>query len=347
MKASKKLTACLLVLAMALAGCTAAGGTLTVKPACSAGAVSGDFVSMWTTNWQGIAFLAASTVWVVSIFAYVLGYVLNHQKVIIWAKEQMQEAVLAMAITLFVVGFVSFLCSVDLNSLGIGPACGVNSGNFVDVGFGCLASMYSTVMSGYLLVIGINTALSAAATITVGFAPGGVGPIFAPFAFLAEIANSFLLATIALLTSLVFTMTQMILLKMTGSMFVILFPIGVILRSFGATRGFGGGLIAIALGFFLFYPLLIVLFYASVTGDISDDFTNLNEAFKNAGPSPTSPDWFMGGGLLNYFVGFVGKTIMGAIILPLIMFMVLIAFVKGLSMALGEEVDVSNLTRLI
>jgi hypothetical protein len=345
MNTSKKTAVCLLILAIALAGCTASGGKLTVQPACSGGAVSSDFSGIWM-GWQGISFLAASTIWVVSILAYTLGYALDHQKTIIWAKEQMGEAVLAMAITFFVVGFVSFLCSLNMNSLGIGSTCGVMSGNFIDVGFGCLSSMYATILQGYLLVIGMNSALAAAATITMGFAPGGVGVVFAPFAFLAEVANSLLLATITLMTAAVLTLTQMVLLKMTASIFVILFPIGVILRSFGVTRGFGGGLIAIAIGFFIFYPLLVVLFYGAVTGDISNDYTGLRDSVKNVGLSPTGPDWF-GGGLLGSLAGFIGKTIMGAIFIPLIMFMILISFVKGLSMALGEEVDVSNLTRLI
>jgi hypothetical protein len=207
--------------------------------------------------------------------------------------------------------------------------------------------MYTTIMQGYLLVIGINSALAAAASMTIGFAPGGIGPTFAPLAFLAEVANAFLLATIALITSAVMTLSQMILLKMTASVFTILFPVGVILRSFGATRGFGGGLIAIALGFFLFYPLLVVLFYGSVNGEISSDYNGLSNAFQSAGASPSDPSWFLSGNLLGFFTAFIGKTIMGAFIIPLIMFMVLISFIKGLSVALGEEVDVSNLTRLI
>ena len=354
MKTSRKTAVCLLALAVALAGCTVTGpGQLSITGACSAGALNPAFTTtVWSASWQGIAFLAASTVWVVSILVYVIGFGLNHQKAVIWAKEQMQEAVLAMVITMFVVGLVSFLCTIDLRSLGMGGSClGGATYNLVDAAFCALESVYLSIMQGLLLVLGMNSAMGAASSISVGFAPGGIGAVYAPYAFLGDIANSLLLATIVLMTGAVLTLTQMVLIKMTAAIFVILFPIGVILRSFGATRGFGGGLIAIALGFFLMYPLLVILFYGSVGGnigiadDIRSDYSNLGDSFQTAGPSPTDPNWF--GGLLGPFIGFIGKAIMGAIFIPLLMFMVLIAFVKGLSMALGEEVDVSNLTRLI
>jgi hypothetical protein len=354
MKASRKLAVCLLALAVALAGCTVTGaGQLNITGACQAGAITPGFTTtVWSASWQWIAFLAASTIWIVSILVYVVGYALNHEKAIIWAKEQMQEAVLAMVITMFVVGLVSFLCTIDLRSLGMGGSCAFgNTYNLVDAAFCSLESVYLSIMQGFLLVLGINSALGAASTITMGFAPGGVGAVFSPFAFMGDIANSLLLATIALMTAAVLTLTQMVLVKMTAAIFVILFPIGVILRSFGATRGFGGGLIAIALGFFIMYPLLVILFYGMIGGnigiadDLRSDYSNLGDSFQSAGPSPTDPNWF--GGMLGPFIGFIGKAIMGAIFVPLLMFMVLIAFVKGLSTALGEEVDVSNLTRLI
>jgi hypothetical protein len=351
MKSSKKITACILILAMALAGCvTNNSGTVSIEPACAkTGGLSASFTNTWL-SWQSICILAAFTVFLVSILAFVLGYAIQHQKAIAWAKEQMQEAVLAMIITLFVIGFVSFLCGLDIKSLGLVSSCGGASEpscNMIEAASGYLSEMYKTIMSGYFLVIAMNSVMTSMATVTIGFAPAGVGATFAPFAFLNDIANSLLIAMIALITSAIIVLTQIILLKMTASIFTILFPIGIILRSFGATRGFGGGLIAIALGFFIFYPFLVVLFYGATIGDIQSDYSNLGDSFKTAGPSPSSSDWFLGGGLLNYLVGFVGKTIMGAIFIPLIMFMILIAFVKGLSTALGEEVDVSNLTRLI
>lgn len=363
MNTSKKIIAGVLILAVALSGCYYDPGTgaMTVTPACSSNTTSSAFRTTWL-DWQSVAFLAASTVFVVSILIYMLGYAIHHDKAIIWAKEQMQEAILAMVITIFVIGLVSFFCSINMSTLGLGagPSSGLGCFGTVpvvgplfpptydmsDAAFCYLSSVYGSIMQGYMLVIAMNSIFSAAATMTIGFAPGGVGIILSPFAFLADVSNSLLLATIALMTGAVLTLAQMALLRISAALFVILFPVGVILRSFGATRGFGGGLIAIALGFFLMYPLLAVLFYGAVSGDISSNYSGLSSSFQNAGLSPTDTNWF-GGGIIGLLAGFVGRAVMGAIIIPLIMFMVLIAFVKGLSIALGEEVDVSNLTRLI
>ncbi|MCX6776862.1 MAG: hypothetical protein NTY73_02760 [Candidatus Micrarchaeota archaeon] len=113
----RKALLCMVLLALLLSGCVVnSDGTMAVSPACSSGTVSSGFQTMWE-SWQGIAFLAGSTVFIISILAYTLGYALMHRKVIMWAKEQMQEACLSMVIVLFVIGLVSFLCSLDLRTL--------------------------------------------------------------------------------------------------------------------------------------------------------------------------------------------------------------------------------------
>lgn len=356
------------LLALLLSGCFVDNSTnpptMKINSTCTSGTVRPEFQSAWQ-SWQGIAFLAGSTVFIVSILAYTLGYVLMHRKVLMWAKEQMQEAVLSMVIVLFVIGFVSFLCSLDLRTLGMEnscvcvdaagnpvltetyPACTTGSScNFVDAGYSLLMSMYQTTMFGFVTTTSMQSLLSMASSFIIGKAPGKVGIVVAPFGMLGDIASSLTAAMVVLMTSALLTLTQMILLKMTERIFVILFPIGIILRSFGATKGFGGGLIAIALGFFLFYPLLVILFYGSLIGSVQIDYSNMTTSLQGKGLDASTSNWF-GGDLLGPLVGFVGKTILGAILIPMLMFMILISFVKGLSTALGEEVDVSNLTRLI
>jgi hypothetical protein len=385
MKNSNKIMACLLLIAMAMSGCTIVGGQLQVIPACSGTSLNGGFTSFWA-NWQSLALLAASTVFVVAILIYTIGYAIDHKKAISWAKNEMAEAIISILLVIFMIMLVSAFCGFDMNSLGITPSCGIvgeppccgvngepncpascNAATVVstcggagqpscsisDVAFGYLTTMYTTIMQGYLLVIGINSALAAAASLTVGFSPGGVGVVFAPLAGLAQVADSLLLASIALLTGAILTLTQMILLKMAESLFVILFPIGVVLRCFGATRGFGGGLMAIGIGFFIMYPLLTLLFYGAlldpdvtVSYSLQTSYSNFCQSFQTAGTSPANTSW-LNTNMLSFITGFLGNVIMGAIIIPLVMFMILVAFVKGLSMALGEEVDVSNLTRLI
>ena len=349
MKKSGAIAMCLLLIALAMSGCTVnSNGTMSVSPACSqtTSTVTPEFESMWL-SWQGIAFLAGSTVFVISILAYTLGYVLAHQKVLRWAKEQMEEAMLSMVIVLFVIGFASFLCSLDLRTLGMETSCSGPSCNFVDVGYSLLMDMFKAITQGFLLVTSMQAVLSSISTMTMGKAPGGFGIIISPYAVAGDIAAGLRDAMIVLMTSAIMTITQMVLIKMTESLFVILFPIGVILRSFGATRGFGGGLIAIAIGFFVFYPLLVVLFYGSVLGSIQTDYGGMVDSMKANGLDATTPFWYGGNIISSFVVGFIGKVIMGAIFMPLLMFMILVAFVKGLSKSLGEEVDVSNLTRLI
>jgi len=359
----RKALLCAVLLALLLSGCvindTTNPPTYQISPACNSttSEVTPAFQNIWT-SWQAIAFLAGVIVFLVSILAYTLGYALMHHKIIMWAKEQMQEAFLSMVIVFVVIGFVSFLCSLDLRALGMEtscvctqysgdpPQCIATSCNFVDAGYSMLMSLYQNTMAGFVTTTFMQTLLSQASSIMIGKSPGGFGIMVRPFGMLGDIASALSTAMIVLMTSAILTLTQMILLKMTESLFVILFPIGIIMRSFGATRGFGGGLIAIAIGFFLFYPLLVVLFYGSLVGSIQTDYGSLTTSLQGKSLDASTSNWF-GGDLLSPLVGFVGKTVLGAILIPILMFMILVAFVKGLSTALGEEVDVSNLTRLI
>ena len=344
MSSLNKISICVLLLALALSGCVISGGTMTVQPACQGGTVSPGFEGVWL-NWQTLSILAASTVFLVAAFVYAVGHALTHKKVTMWAKTQMEEAALAMAITIFVIGLVSFLCTFDLKTLGISTACTGAECNIIETAFNHLFSLYNTIMSGFLVVAGMNAVMASWATMSIGKAPGGVGIIITPLAVLGDIASSLTMAMVILMTSAIVTITQMVLLKMTESLFVILFPIGVLLRSFGITRGFGGGLIALAIGFFIFYPLLVVLFYGSVVGSVQTTYGSMTDSFKEGGLSPTTASWSLNP--IDSVVRFVGPVIMGAVFMPLIMFMILVSFVKGLSHTLGEEVDVSNLTRLI
>ena len=166
-----------------------------------------------------------------------------------------------------------------------------------------------------------------------------------------------------------------------------LFPFGIFLRAFEPTRTFGGMLIGLSIAIFLFYPIIMVFNsyiidqtgmenglqqtaksaadYANsqVTGGNLPNGTGAESLSPknltdNAGQTQLNP--LTGQALSNMDVlsnGITGgvlfllKPIMlyaiAAVVLPVLNFIVLVEIVRGSSAFFGEEIDVSNLTRLI
>jgi len=156
-----------------------------------------------------------------------------------------------------------------------------------------------------------------------------------------------------------------------------LFPMGIFFRCFEPTRSFGGTLLGLSIALFLFYPIIMVFNDSLLYGAIEDlqtttvkglvladsniqsgNATNAQNAGSLATGTVTAPTpsggtawyedaWqFASGGLLSllkpvliYFVA--------AVALPLINFIVLVEIARGATAFLGDELDVSNLTRMI
>lgn len=163
-------------------------------------------------------------------------------------------------------------------------------------------------------------------------------------------------------------------------------PLGIFLRSFTPTRRLGGTLIAVSLVFLFIFPALSTLTYSifynrsggplvSFSSMLSDYFSDTtNGGFSNSIQNYYSTNFNTGGGGIMDFIGgvfggigdmiqaVIGKMFLTLFLIP--MSMVSFAFVIGfivpainviiftaaakvLSKTLGEEVDVSSLTRMI
>jgi hypothetical protein len=357
---------------------------------------------MWNT-WQGLIVVATFSIFLVSAFAYTIGHIIVHRKVIVWAQNQMYEGLVSIIMAILFIFFTSLFCSLDVSivSQGIcytnsnqaaafcaapypigtgytvgwapqGQTCPITGTcNAQDVGSALLQRFRDSTWNVYLTVSAVNSFLAFIGSYSFDVSFGGVGIAMGVLSGLNQLTNPLAMGMSLITIAYVLTQTQMILLRMTEGMFVIMLPVGMILRSLGATRGFGGALIAIAVGFFMIYPFLVVLFYGDLlnvnifaTGTYGNSSSEVNNAAGNFASltNPTNILTFLqnafgaismflsGTWLLNILLSFINSVAMamvGAVVIPLIMFMVLVSFTKALSKALGEQVDVSNLTRLI
>ncbi len=351
--------------------------------------VCSDFSSFqgFVTGWQPVVIMATFIVFLVAGLAYILAGVANHRGVRLWAINQVYEGIVTLIFALFFIGLVQWACTLDAHMLGddvkcapcpeavagADPTLACTQPAFFNIqnltvanhcGTFKVAEFYvqdfrNTIEQAFTTVAVLNGFIAFASTFTWYTAPGGIGMQVSLGHGLTQVSQSLSMGISAIGVGLLLAMAQVLLVRISEQLFGYLMVAGLLLRSFGATRGFGGSLIAIAVGFFLVYPLAIVLLYGLLLNNLHNDYQDLvgatqssSNAFSGIQDALASinnminPVAWIGNGV-NAAFGFIATLAVGIIFIPLVIFIVLISFIKGLSAAIGEEVDVSNLTRLI
>jgi len=330
----------ILVAGLLLSGCT-------IPKVCSDGGVHADFTTLWTT-WQGVIATGVLVIFLVSGLVYILAGLIAHRGLIVWAKNQIYEGFVTLIFALFAMSLVGFVCSTDISIVGMRCPPGSSSCNAFDAAYRYLDEFSGDINTGFILSSVLNFVVAGLSTLTFGFAIAGIGLSLGLGNGLTPLKQVLSNALVAIVTAKLIIVAQMMLLKISERIFSLLLPAGIILRSFGITRGFGGALIAIALGFYFIYPLSIVYFYGTLLGygaeglSISERLDELRH-----GQIPQEPTDDLSITTFVPICGFIGLLIVGSLLVPFLTFIIVVSFVKGLSGTLGEEVDVSNLTRLV
>ncbi len=360
MKWERAAMACFLVLAaLAFSGCVSgAGGKLAPVQVCASDPAAqlaaeghylatgnGSFLAIWGA-WQNVIVTAVLIILLVCGLVYAISNAIAYRNLTVWAQSQMYEAFATLVFAFLIVGIVSWMCGVDARIVGAtcDPACGPN-------GCGCsvfkvaddyLSQFNGEISKAWWAVAMANMAIAALSTTVFSVGASGLGTTIGLGPGLSQVSASMSSALIMIGIAQLLTIAQLELLRLSAVLFVYLLPAGIVLRAFGITRGFGGGLIAIAIGFYLIYPLSIVFMYGLVDSQIH------NQVGGAPGGSDEST-WQQqaSGPIVGWMCGLVGTILVGAAVVPFITFIIVVSFVRGLSQAIGEEVDVSNLTRLI
>jgi len=425
---------------------------------------SGTGLDLFEGSWAAfspVILTGVLIIFLVAGLAWALAGVANHRGLRVWAKNQMAEGLITILLAAFGLGLVAFMCTIDVRDIGVD--CVPETPLFIAPGVFCLGAscfntdtLWSTATApscspydvayyklqeyrnkqneGFLYVYAINMLVGAIASVNIDLVLEGVGASISMGSGLSAIITSLQTAMTAMAVSQLLTMAQITLLKVSRLLFVLLFPAGVILRAFGITRGFGGTVLAIALGLFVIYPTLIALLYGMMLTTFSASLADLQSGgtfifeFTEATPAAacatfltelgdpalgiaitanvdtnpldktcrydgtrtteTGPQMFTAKqiddttwrayqkavppvtwqslltsvinlvsdnivvklfitGPISSVCGFLGALVLGSILIPFIVFAVMVSFIKALSGLLGEEVDVSNLTRLI
>jgi len=314
------------------------GGCVTEQKVCESNLVSGHFEAFWN-DWRGMLMTGVLIIFIVSGFVYMLGNLLTHRGLLVWAKNQMYEGFVTLIFAFFALSLVGFICSLD--ACLVSDCTASSPHNAFDLAQHQLEAFSNKIAEGFWWVAGLNFVLAALVSMNLKLSVSGVGPTFSFANGLSSTSQQLGNAMMVIVAAQVLTMAQILILRISEKMFFFLLPAGILLRSFGMTRGFGGALVAIAIGFYLIYPLSIVLFYGMLDNTVS---SGVNSMASQDIPSDASAS---GWDVMGQVCTFIGTLIVGAALIPFMVFIVVVSFVKGLSSAIGEEVDVSNLTRLV
>jgi hypothetical protein len=304
---------------------------------------------------------------------YMMGQALEHGQIQAWSRVELGE--LFMSIFFFAVftGMLDIMCTMKVTTFFPSlaqPNLNHDYGN-MNVFEASNALLYEFAVSGEALMLVqfiLGKFLTWTCSMILHGAPVGMGTHGQVLQGLLSIVNAIMQMTmITTGISIITALGQMHVLNFAQVLFIkYLLPIAFVARCFSPTRRFGGAIIAIAATFIFIYPFLVVMFYQ--TYEVNKmPFTTMLKTwmgyfggknwFKKWEEISTSnnPAIILGFGLLSAFVSLLTITFIpptatifiGGILVPLLLTIVVITGVRHLSRLIGEEVDITNLTRMI
>ncbi len=315
--------------------------------------------------WIPVALIAVLAVIVVAAFTYILSTIVKSENAKAWARFQVYEALLSI-ILIIAFGALSFLFFLSpqpvFSALNLVPSTCTGASQLHTLA-SCDLSVFnnaSFAFARYILYATYGIAFISGESPT--FNPKPFGALSISFSVTAPPLVS--VQTIQILTftyeiilfALIFNQVQLILLA--GSVFFLSFflTIGVLARTTGFLRTFGGGMIAFGLGLGIVYPLLISLTYGYV--DVAANLVCMQSTACAVLGATTSILAAIGALVLNLVttlslsalpaaIGalfmYIGYILVGLTVIPFINIAIVDAFIIDFSSAIGERMSFSQL----
>jgi hypothetical protein len=329
-------------------------------------------------SWVPIAIIAALTVALIAGLVYALAGIINSDEARGWARFQLYEVMLSV-ILIVVFASITYLFFLNpqtlfgkLNLVPTGctsattmytlSACDLSLFNNASFAFGAY-TFYATFT--YTLLAGIlpqgTWAPLGSTSIEIQLTPPGLGP--------TNLGSLLTWAYGALLLALIFNQVQLMLLSASLLLLAFFLTIGLIARTLGFLRTFGGAMIAFGLGIGIIYPILISLTYGyvDVTANLaclqyystvstvlsgttfqcgfSGFIANIFAIYAASAVNPSILATSAAGipAALGSLVSYIGYIIAGLTIIPLMNIVILDAFVIDFSSAIGERMSITQL----
>jgi len=319
------------------------------------------------SNWKSLTFIALLVSGLLIAAIYMFGQAVGNMYMINRAKTDFTQFIITVVILVIFSAFVLSICNIDAGQFGL------NDANFFDSTKSYFAYAESTAMSSYVKTVDSIMILSA---ISGYYVQGQIMVIgvylditgsFMPFAaFGCAISALQYLSNLVLLSVSVAKAFSVVTEVISVSLLNFLLPVGIVLRCFSPTRELGGIFMSLAIGLFLFYPMMFALSYLIMGQPQPIELPSTEWYSKVIGytASFSAAGFFSGGQLVltaatlgpaidmvsgSIFSALesIGLTLLPVFILPAITWIIIAMLVRNLSSALGAEIDISSLARMI
>jgi hypothetical protein len=338
-----------------------------ISPACDTA------MSFQLSNWKSLVAITVTISFSLIGLIYMFGKMMSNERLINMAKTDIQQTVITVVIVyaLFM-PFVMGICSLNLSSLGLPSDSTLfdASRQYFEYSRQLAMNKYTEAMSSAVLV-GVVSSIY----VGQGFSINMQSVSFSPFAGISVLSSITSSIMNWLLLNIAVADAQRALVDVIQTSFLnLLLPTGVLLRAFSPTRSVGGILISRSLGLFLIHPLVFGLLYVMIGAPTTapqgpkdnslllgsyilsiSGFVALANMFKLGslliGPAMLTTIWpIVTFNTINTVVntmGGLGEVIFRVLVLPGLAWIYITAFVRDISKLMGEEIDISGLSRMI
>lgn len=349
----RRAAACALALAALLLTCTV-GMALAAPAGLPVLDVSSIFSSYFSASaWYGLAAIVAVAVISAAALVYMLGKMADSQNAIFWARAQIYEALLGIVfIAIFFVLYSWLLVNPQgsFASANLVPSQCTSASDIYALSDCDLGSFLSTSTQwfSYLFYASYVLGLTSGLSVSYSFASGSTSIGTKLDSLMPSSAEETLaVLTDLLLPAIMLNELQMILLSGAPLLFAMLLMLGITAWMIGFSRKFGGTMIALAIGFGIVYPLLIAVTYGFVDIRISmilpDILSKLAVALQSLLAGLLTLQFSSLSSLAASVFSAGSYIFAGLVLVPILNFMILDAFVVDFSKAIGIRVTFMEL----
>lgn len=301
------------------------------------------------SNWIPYAAVFILMVVMVSAFVYALSSVVASSNAKRWARIQIYEALLSM-ILLLLFGTLSYIFFINpepaYNAASLVPGACTSSTNMFSLSLCDLQQFNNNAynVGGVLLWVPFVTGLLPGLWIQFQPWEGIIFSTYTPPLLPPSIGNIFSIGLKTFMIMMLLNQVQVYLLATAPFFLAFFITIGLVARTIGFTRSFGGAMIALGLGLGLVYPLLISITYGYIdvqlvakgisSFTVGSLFTALLVLFSFIPSTGIS--------IANLLV-LCCYLMLGFTFIPFLNFLIMDAFIVDFSKAFGERLDFMTL----
>ncbi len=303
------------------------------------------------TSWEAVAVIAALITITIAAMVFALSSLINSPTARAWSRNQIYEVLLSLAMLLifsafaylFLINPVNAFASMNLLPLQCGASSGVSNiftlsacdlSTFNNYAFSSASTLYiASYVLGLSPGFSIKLAMPTQPSISAELSLNSILP--------SAIENVLTISFNAILFMLVLNQIQLLIISSAYLFLFIFFAVGIIARTFGFARSFGGVMIAFAIGLGLIYPLLVSISYGFIDTQISS--SSISAITTLLVSLIASPFTLLYSASITSIFTFVGYIAAGLTFIPFLNFLILDAFIVDFSSAIGERVSFMSL----